>query len=204
MLVPARGNSSVCSVAASAGGKTRMEHDLLGEKAVPADRLAGRLCKEWAENLGLKEGTAIAVGDFDDDGVNELAVGDPDERTVDIGIGQADIERPLVAFGRCVADHVNRIATRPNGRQGIIQRFQRIAFDGRQFDTLVTETVRCHHAGTASVGDDHEALRRAAIVRRRQGSRRREQLSDGLYAQHTRSGQRGREGLVAAGQRAGM
>lgn len=39
--------------------------DRLYSKAVPADRLAGRLCKEWAEKLGLKPGIAIAVGAFD-------------------------------------------------------------------------------------------------------------------------------------------
>ncbi|MEI6147846.1 MAG: ribulokinase [bacterium] len=39
--------------------------DRLFAKAVPSDRLAGRLSKEWAAKLGLKEGTAIAVGAFD-------------------------------------------------------------------------------------------------------------------------------------------
>lgn len=34
-------------------------------KAVPADRLAGRLSPEWAARLGLKPGIAIAVGAFD-------------------------------------------------------------------------------------------------------------------------------------------
>jgi L-ribulokinase len=37
----------------------------LYEKAFPADHLAGRLCAEWAQKLGLKAGTAIAVGAFD-------------------------------------------------------------------------------------------------------------------------------------------
>ena len=37
----------------------------LYEKAVPADRQAGRLSAEWAEKLGLKPGIAIAVGAFD-------------------------------------------------------------------------------------------------------------------------------------------
>jgi L-ribulokinase len=39
--------------------------DRLYRKAVPADRLAGRLCPEWAGKLGLKAGTAIAAGAFD-------------------------------------------------------------------------------------------------------------------------------------------
>ena len=39
--------------------------DRLFTEAVPSDRLAGRLCKAWADKLGLKEGTAIAVGAFD-------------------------------------------------------------------------------------------------------------------------------------------
>jgi len=39
--------------------------DRLYEKAVPADRLAGRLCDEWAAKLGLPPGIAIAVGAFD-------------------------------------------------------------------------------------------------------------------------------------------
>ena len=39
--------------------------DRLFDKAVPADRLAGRLTRKWAKELGLKEGTAIAVGAFD-------------------------------------------------------------------------------------------------------------------------------------------
>lgn len=39
--------------------------DRLYNKAVPADRLAGRLCNEWADKLGLMPGTAIAVGAFD-------------------------------------------------------------------------------------------------------------------------------------------
>jgi L-ribulokinase len=39
--------------------------DRLYVKAVPSDQLAGRLCKKWADKLGLKEGTAIAVGAFD-------------------------------------------------------------------------------------------------------------------------------------------
>jgi len=39
--------------------------DRLYSEAVPADRLAGRLCKEWAHKLGLKPGIAIAVGAFD-------------------------------------------------------------------------------------------------------------------------------------------
>jgi len=37
----------------------------LYEKAVPADRLAGRLSPEWAEKLGLTPGIAVAVGAFD-------------------------------------------------------------------------------------------------------------------------------------------
>ena len=39
--------------------------DRLYEKAVPADRLAGRLSETWAEKLGLKPGIAVAVGAFD-------------------------------------------------------------------------------------------------------------------------------------------
>ena len=39
--------------------------DRLYEKAVPSDRLAGHLSKEWAEKLGLQPETAIAVGAFD-------------------------------------------------------------------------------------------------------------------------------------------
>ncbi len=39
--------------------------DRLYEKAVPSDHLAGRLCKEWANKLGLREGIAIAAGAFD-------------------------------------------------------------------------------------------------------------------------------------------
>ncbi len=39
--------------------------DRLYAKAVPSDQLAGRLSKEWADKLGLKAGTAIAVGAFD-------------------------------------------------------------------------------------------------------------------------------------------
>jgi L-ribulokinase len=39
--------------------------DRLYQQAVPSDRLAGRLSKTWARKLGLKEGTAIAVGAFD-------------------------------------------------------------------------------------------------------------------------------------------
>lgn len=37
----------------------------LYEKAHSSDRLAGRLCKAWAEKLWLREGIAIAVGAFD-------------------------------------------------------------------------------------------------------------------------------------------
>ncbi len=39
--------------------------DRLYEKAWPASEKAGGLCKEWADKLGLPEGTAIAVGAFD-------------------------------------------------------------------------------------------------------------------------------------------
>ena len=39
--------------------------DRLYEKAVPSDRLAGRLSEEWAEKLGLQAGIAVAVGAFD-------------------------------------------------------------------------------------------------------------------------------------------
>ena len=39
--------------------------DRLYDKAVSADRCAGRLSKYWAGQLGLKEGTAIAAGAFD-------------------------------------------------------------------------------------------------------------------------------------------
>jgi L-ribulokinase len=39
--------------------------DRLYARAVPADRLAGRLSPAWAKKLGLKAGTAIAVGAFD-------------------------------------------------------------------------------------------------------------------------------------------
>jgi L-ribulokinase len=39
--------------------------DRLYDRAVPADQLAGRLSKAWADKLGLKEGTAIAAGAFD-------------------------------------------------------------------------------------------------------------------------------------------
>lgn len=39
--------------------------DRLYSKAVSADRLAGRLSKEWAAKLGLKPGIAVAAGAFD-------------------------------------------------------------------------------------------------------------------------------------------
>lgn len=39
--------------------------DRLYEKAVPSDEKAGGLTAEWAERLGLKEGTAVAIGAFD-------------------------------------------------------------------------------------------------------------------------------------------
>ena len=39
--------------------------DRLYSKAVSSDQLAGYLCKDWAENLGLEPGIAIAVGAFD-------------------------------------------------------------------------------------------------------------------------------------------
>ncbi len=39
--------------------------DKLYEKAFPSDQLVGGLSKEWADNLGLVPGTAIAVGAFD-------------------------------------------------------------------------------------------------------------------------------------------
>jgi L-ribulokinase len=39
--------------------------DRLYERAYPSDKLAGRLCSEWADRLGLNEGTAVAVGAFD-------------------------------------------------------------------------------------------------------------------------------------------
>jgi L-ribulokinase len=37
----------------------------LFERAFAADRPAGRLCREWAETLGLREGLAVAMGGFD-------------------------------------------------------------------------------------------------------------------------------------------
>ncbi|MDD4872561.1 MAG: ribulokinase, partial [Kiritimatiellae bacterium] len=39
--------------------------DRLYSKAVPSDQQAGRLSQKWADKLGLKAGTAIAVGAFD-------------------------------------------------------------------------------------------------------------------------------------------
>ncbi|MEM7146169.1 MAG: ribulokinase [Verrucomicrobiota bacterium] len=39
--------------------------DRLYETAVPADQQAGTLSAEWADRLGLKEGTPVAVGAFD-------------------------------------------------------------------------------------------------------------------------------------------
>ena len=39
--------------------------DRLYDQAVPADRLAGRLSEAWARDLGLRPGTAVAVGAFD-------------------------------------------------------------------------------------------------------------------------------------------
>src|SRR5690606_13376952 len=39
--------------------------DRLYDKAYTSEHKAGGLCAEWAERLGLKEGTAIAVGAMD-------------------------------------------------------------------------------------------------------------------------------------------
>lgn len=39
--------------------------DRLYDKAYDADTVAGTLCREWAEKLGLKEGIPIAIGAFD-------------------------------------------------------------------------------------------------------------------------------------------
>jgi L-ribulokinase len=39
--------------------------DKLYDKAFPSNQLAGKLSKTWAQDLGLKSGTAIAVGAFD-------------------------------------------------------------------------------------------------------------------------------------------
>ena len=39
--------------------------DRLYDKAVSSDRIAGRLSKEWADRLGLREGIAVAVGSID-------------------------------------------------------------------------------------------------------------------------------------------
>ena len=124
-----------------------------------------------------------------------------DKRTVDARIGEAELDCFLVALGCGVADDVHGIATGPDRRQDFVQGLERIPFDARQFDALVAESICCHDAGTASVGDDHEAFGRAAVVHRRQGSRGRKQLADGFDPQHARSRQGRRECLVAAGQR---
>lgn len=39
--------------------------DRLYQEAWPSDEPAGALCAEWADRLGLREGTAVAVGAFD-------------------------------------------------------------------------------------------------------------------------------------------
>lgn len=39
--------------------------DRLYQKAYSADTMAGNLCREWADKLGLKEGIPIAIGAFD-------------------------------------------------------------------------------------------------------------------------------------------
>lgn len=40
-------------------------HDTLSDKTYAIDIAAGRLCKEWADKLGLQEGIAVAMGAFD-------------------------------------------------------------------------------------------------------------------------------------------
>ena len=51
-------NSSRQSIPAERGNQNMYRH-------TPSDQLAGTLCAEWAEKLGLKPGIAIAVGAFD-------------------------------------------------------------------------------------------------------------------------------------------
>ena len=76
--------------------------DRLYEKAYDASEKAGELCSEWAAQLGLPEGVAIAIGEFD---VHYGAIGaGVDEGTLVKVIGTSTCDCGVVKADKEVAD----------------------------------------------------------------------------------------------------
>ena len=76
--------------------------DRLYEKAYDASEKAGELCSEWAKQLGLPEGVAIAIGEFD---VHYGAIGaGVDEGTLVKVIGTSTCDCGVVKADKEVAD----------------------------------------------------------------------------------------------------
>ncbi len=76
--------------------------DRLYEKAVDASNVAGKLCPEWAEKLGLPVGIPIAVGEMD---VHYGAIGcGVDEGTLVKVIGTSTCDCGVVSMKKEVAD----------------------------------------------------------------------------------------------------
>jgi L-ribulokinase len=76
--------------------------DRLYAKAWDATEPAGKLCAEWAEKLGLKEGIPIAIGEFD---VHYGAIGSGIEEGVLVkAIGTSTCDCAIVSVGNKTAD----------------------------------------------------------------------------------------------------
>ena len=76
--------------------------DRLYEKAYDASEVAGTLCSEWAGKLGLNEGIAIAIGEFD---VHYGAIGaGVDEGTLVKVIGTSTCDCGVVRADKEIAD----------------------------------------------------------------------------------------------------
>jgi hypothetical protein len=82
------------------------------------------------------------------------------QHRVGVGVGQHGVERGAVAAGRGVADDVDRVAVRPGGRQGGVERGQRLGDSSASVPPAVHQGVGRHHAGAAAVGQDREPLAR--------------------------------------------
>ena len=129
--------------------------------------------------------------------------GEDGEHAVDRVVLQTRPHREPIALGGSVADQVDRVAVRPVGGQAGIERLNRRRRELRQRHVEVGGAVGRHHPGTATIGDDGEAVAdRVKATGERLGGG--EKLAHGLHPHHTGPAHRSVEHVVGADQGRGV
>ena len=114
---------------------------------------------------------AIAVGGLDHRfghflGFGHRLGGENDEDTVNLLVLETDVDGVLVSLRRRVTDDVDRVATGPGRRQGLVECSNRFFPQLGKVQSDLGDVIGGEDCWAAGVGDDGDAVARGLVLRR--------------------------------------